>query len=347
MIKSQVLLAAALAASVASGSFAQTWNYTVTNSASLTGNFTGSATFAGTFIGNYDQTTNPGGTRTLNFSIFGTRPAAPTNLTRTISGNGSSSGTIAGAPVGSYRLAANVADGLIQLSSVSTNLIGAGSHPTFPINTSVTYQSFLTAAPNNSYPFLLPISLPLGSAEVTAINVAQTAAASGVLTPAGANQYTFSVTFPATLTTDIIFQGSPSQNVQTQDVTATGSINTVTGAATLTVNVSDVQSNTTPTPLDPNLPFDLPPATGTGEAAHLLMSLTINSQQTNLTGTAVLPGAGVIVCPADWNQDGGVDGDDVIAFFTDWDRNAADYNHDGGTDGDDVIAFFANWDSGC
>jgi hypothetical protein len=52
-------------------------------------------------------------------------------------------------------------------------------------------------------------------------------------------------------------------------------------------------------------------------------------------------------CPSDWNGDGGVDGDDVIAFFADWDANAADVNGDGGTDGDDIIAFFAGWDAGC
>jgi subtilisin family serine protease len=53
------------------------------------------------------------------------------------------------------------------------------------------------------------------------------------------------------------------------------------------------------------------------------------------------------VCPADWNGDQGVDGDDVIAFFADWDASDADFNRDGGTDGDDVIAFFTRWDSGC
>jgi hypothetical protein len=52
-------------------------------------------------------------------------------------------------------------------------------------------------------------------------------------------------------------------------------------------------------------------------------------------------------CPADWDQSGGVDGDDVIAFFAQWDQSNADFNTDGGTDGDDVIAFFAAWDSGC
>jgi len=53
------------------------------------------------------------------------------------------------------------------------------------------------------------------------------------------------------------------------------------------------------------------------------------------------------VCPADINDDGGVDGDDVIQFFTSWDAGNADFNRDGGTDGDDVIAFFARWDMNC
>ncbi|MFZ4576118.1 MAG: GC-type dockerin domain-anchored protein, partial [Phycisphaerales bacterium] len=54
-------------------------------------------------------------------------------------------------------------------------------------------------------------------------------------------------------------------------------------------------------------------------------------------------------CPADINGDGGVDGDDVIAFFTAWDNAnpAADFNGDNAVDGDDVIAFFERWDGGC
>jgi hypothetical protein len=52
---------------------------------------------------------------------------------------------------------------------------------------------------------------------------------------------------------------------------------------------------------------------------------------------------------ADYDLSGGVDGDDVIAFFSDWDRGLieADVNQDGGVDGDDVILFFAIWDRAC
>lgn len=62
--------------------------------------------------------------------------------------------------------------------------------------------------------------------------------------------------------------------------------------------------------------------------------------QNNLSG----PG-----CPADFNGDGNVDGDDIIAFFAAWDQASppADTNADGSVDGDDVIALFDRWDSGC
>jgi hypothetical protein len=58
----------------------------------------------------------------------------------------------------------------------------------------------------------------------------------------------------------------------------------------------------------------------------------------------------IIVDPiADYNGDGGIDGDDVIDFSADWDLNlaVADINGDGSVDGDDVIFFFGRWDIGC
>jgi hypothetical protein len=54
-------------------------------------------------------------------------------------------------------------------------------------------------------------------------------------------------------------------------------------------------------------------------------------------------------CPADFNQDGGIDGSDVAAFFLAWEasHSEADVNQDGGIDGSDVSAFFEYWESGC
>ena len=52
-------------------------------------------------------------------------------------------------------------------------------------------------------------------------------------------------------------------------------------------------------------------------------------------------------CPADWDGSGGVDGDDITAFFVDWQAGSADIVESGGTDGDDIAFFFARWQTGC
>ena len=53
-------------------------------------------------------------------------------------------------------------------------------------------------------------------------------------------------------------------------------------------------------------------------------------------------------CAADFNEDGGIDGSDVAAFFDAWERgeSCGDVNLDGGIDGTDVGAFFEVWESG-
>lgn len=58
--------------------------------------------------------------------------------------------------------------------------------------------------------------------------------------------------------------------------------------------------------------------------------------------------AGGPPCPADFNQDGGVDGADVEAFFLAWEQGEpeSDVNQDGGIDGADVETFFIAWENG-
>jgi hypothetical protein len=56
----------------------------------------------------------------------------------------------------------------------------------------------------------------------------------------------------------------------------------------------------------------------------------------------------VVICFADFNQDGGIDGSDIDAFFTAWEAGepAADVSADGGVDGGDIEAFFTSWEAG-
>ncbi|MBX3383132.1 MAG: hypothetical protein KF864_06445 [Phycisphaeraceae bacterium] len=56
-----------------------------------------------------------------------------------------------------------------------------------------------------------------------------------------------------------------------------------------------------------------------------------------------------VEAPGDFNQDGGIDGADVEAFFAAWENGdpEADINLDGGIDGADVDFFFDRWERGC
>jgi len=59
-------------------------------------------------------------------------------------------------------------------------------------------------------------------------------------------------------------------------------------------------------------------------------------------------GGGCSPCAADFNQDGGVDGGDIEAFFGAWSNGEAcgDVNQDGGVDGGDIESFFSVWQAG-
>ena len=67
----------------------------------------------------------------------------------------------------------------------------------------------------------------------------------------------------------------------------------------------------------------------------------------NSNGTADACESGT-PCPADFNQDGGVDGADIESFFVTWEAGStdADVNQDGGIDGADIETFFVAWEAG-
>jgi hypothetical protein len=63
--------------------------------------------------------------------------------------------------------------------------------------------------------------------------------------------------------------------------------------------------------------------------------------------TVTFSGGGV-PCIADFNRDGGIDGEDVAMFFDAWEASDpdADANQDGGIDGGDIAEFFSLWEAG-
>jgi hypothetical protein len=100
----------------------------------------------------------------------------------------------------------------------------------------------------------------------------------------------------------------------------------VTGAQTGTLTINAV------TPADAGQ-YDAVATAACGTATSNAATLTVN---------------GGIPCPADFNQDGGVDGGDVEDFFAAWEAAdpSADVNQDGGVDGGDIGTFYDAWIAG-
>lgn len=87
-------------------------------------------------------------------------------------------------------------------------------------------------------------------------------------------------------------------------------------------------------------------ATPADAGAYRLVAVTPCGTVTS--NRAVVTVKGGSPCPADFNNDGGVDGGDVQAFFSAWESGdpSADVSLDGGVDGGDLEVFFVAWIAG-
>ena len=102
----------------------------------------------------------------------------------------------------------------------------------------------------------------------------------------------------------------------------------------------------TPTAAQMTLALNL----GGGSSPALLVRCIASnacSSATSDAGTLTIDSCGPS-CPADFNNDGGIDGADVEAFFAAWESgdSSGDVNLDGGVDGSDIGTFFAVWEAG-
>jgi subtilisin-like proprotein convertase family protein len=129
------------------------------------------------------------------------------------------------------------------------------------------------------------------------------------------------------------------------------------GTYYLAVSRYDTDPQSSGTDLWLDSPFNIERAPDGPAAANAVNGWTANAQAAGNYVIALSGACAVSVSPpctwradtcfADYNDDGGIDGDDVIAFFADWDssNSCADTDNSDGVDGDDVIAFFALWDA--
>jgi hypothetical protein len=352
---SALSLAAPAATSRASSAYAFTVNQTTST---LTYSFSANAPFSGSMMGENDIT-RPAAEQTRTkrlatiFSPCGTLTATQNdtvNVSGTIAATGSSTGAPASHPGGTFKLGIDAATSQSVLQDLNLNLVAVGAIDSTANLNNFTYQSFCAINPSCTAPFLVPISLPLGTVSVTSLLVTQAAGVpdTGTLSAAGANMWNFSVPTTVTVTPTVTFGGNPiaadPQQVPATfagTITVSGNTASITGSATINYTPP---TNTTPAP-QPPAPFSVPSTSTLCPGINLILSITINSSTVSSNNTAGLVAAGPkIACKCDTNASGTLEVQDIFDFLNLWFAGSpqADFNG-GGLGVQDIFDFLACW----
>jgi hypothetical protein len=326
---------------------------------SVTYDFSATVPFTGTLVGENNPARPPGEqTRTKSPQSFfscGTF-AAGQNDARTISGSIAAGGNNTGAggtvirPAGTFQIAIDPAANVATVRSLNVRALASGTVSAAATINNFTYQSFCTINPSCSAPFLLPISLPLGSLSVTALDAVQDAdTATGMLTSTGPNAWSFSVPVPVTLTVVAAFGTAPvALDPQPALLIVAGALersgSSVSITASTQISFNQPPSNT-PTVLPPT-PLTVPADSALCPNVNLVLALTVQNQVVTTSSTVNIVSAGTRVpCPVDIDANGSVGVQDIFDFLALWFSNApaADFNGTGGITVQDIFDFLNAW----
>lgn len=266
--------------SLAPGALAQTLDYTVDPAASaLELDVSVELDLAGDLRGVYDAATNPGGTRTLRGFIGddGTNQMVPLGLTVALGLD------VDGPLAGAFQL---TLDGAV--ATVEGLALDLGGGPdSVDLDLVLFFDLFRTLNPGSVYPGGIPIPIPLGSVDVTAVRLEQTAPGVGVAMP-GAVAGTFDVT--AAVPVALSFEVSGGLLGGGGGVTPVGPVPLVLPLAVtvdrgdcgsaLAGGAADALSSSFPSPfpLDlEDLPLDLPTVFPAGNTANLLVNASLDT----------------------------------------------------------------------
>ncbi len=355
-MKPTTLVAAAVTAAVLSAAAegADVYPCTITpDSSTASFSMNASAPFAGTMVGD-TTATPPTRTKTgtlaffplpphANCTAFGATQNDPLNISGTMAASGSGSNIH---PSGTFTLGIDTVAGTSSITGATLNLLGGSTASVAANLNNFTYPTFCTINPTCGVPFLVAISLPVGSLTVTSMTAVQDpGTANGSLTAAAGGGYDFAIPVTLTVTADANFAGSPfplePQSVPvvlTGHVDISGDTATVTSSLMLDLSPPGV---TTPTPFPPT-PFTIPPGTGLCDGANLILSLTINSSTVSVTADSDLVASGTrAACPCDWNHSGAISVQDIFDFLASYFGGAGDFNGQGGSTVQDIFDFLA------
>lgn len=310
----------------------------------------------GTLIGNFDATTNPTGTRTLP-GIFGGSGNNPIPVSVDVA-VGEESET---SPGGILTLLVNPGAGTFAISELWIDLLNEVVIEA-PISATIAYSTFRTVSPSFLYPGGIPITIPIGNAQITVLTAALGAGDSiGTLTPNGDGSYTLA----GAASLDVLFEATvldqPGQGGAFAIVAPIGGTLTPTvDGATLTLSIS--LSNGTeirgPFPAVESVPLDLP-TLDPNTPAKVLLTLEFQRIDVAIEGDVEGVATGPRLCLGDFNRDGSADILDFLDFFDAFGGcqlqpspcpdplRDADVNSDGLVDIMDLLDFIQAFAEGC
>jgi hypothetical protein len=321
-------------------------------------NLYGTAALTGTWRGDYDQTSKPEGTRTIEGLLFGDTKA-PNNNPIDFSASVAASVGSTTHPTGAFSASVNPELGVIVVNDLAADAMNGGAID-LNLALNLAWESFRTFSPTAYYLGGINLPLPLGAASLTKLSLAQATVDGvgvpgvGVLTEVGANTYDFTVGVAVNLTVEASLNGSSIGEVSVPfPVVLEGTlfVDPQTRSATLVsftlAQFSDAVAADLELPAD--LPLAIPTILPPGQTANLLASPVFNGVSLDLLSGMTLVAWGRRQCACDLNGDGQVDLVDYFLFFGAFDVSGpvADINGDGSVSLEDFFAFFEGLDRGC
>jgi hypothetical protein len=321
--------------------------YNLTNDGAM--NLQGSlgTVLTGTLIGDWDEETNPEGTRTLPgvWGGSGNNPI-PIELTITVAFDGDS------VPAGPLDLTLDPKTASAAISGLVWQVMPETVLPATVTGLAL-YETFRTVAPDSLYPGGIPVEIPLGEATLSGGMITQVADAAGTATPVDGQPgaHDILVPVPATLTflvTNESLGEIPMEFPIVLTIDGTHQVGDATDFLTMTAaaafdEAGDIQGEPLPTiPLE--MPTVIPPG---DETAGVLLDLTPTSASAGLAVDADLTAIHQQSLPGDVNGDGVVDTNDLLAVLAAWGPCeppcSEDINNDGQVDVNDVLVLIAAW----
>lgn len=251
---------------------------------------------SGTLIGDYNADTNPEGTRTKPglFGSFG----ATENVAVNVGVTGQLSGTTASRTSGGFAMTIDIEAGTASMDGFVADYLASG-RLRLPASVVFSYESFRTRNPSSTYPGGIPVTIPFGEAEVSALTATQVNPGSlGTLTQVSANVYEFTVAPIVTLAARFDLLGN------VFDLPGTPAPLVISGTITLgpgnTASITSVQPVEFANGQDvnqqlPQIAFALPTVLPPGGTANVLLDLTLSRIESSITGTSTLNANGVLI----------------------------------------------------